>query len=191
MPNKSHDRPLTLAAVRPVLTSKSKGPIFASANLASGSRLPGDEDFTTRCDKARNETLGARPKEFVEPRFQYRAQPAFEVGLQRPERPLGTTKACDACSDGSLSCGGWDNGSGGEREHADIGQNAQFPEHPHAFDVSGYDFLRLAMHKMEKYPLPRWWRWTIDGDDNPPTAGPLQPYNKWDDLSGEIGDVIH
>jgi hypothetical protein len=47
------------------------------------------------------------------------------------------------------------------------------------------------MHKMEKNPLPRWRRWTIDGDDNPPTAGTLRPFNKRHDLSGEIGDVVH
>jgi len=82
-------------------------PILASANPALGGRLPGDEDFTTRCDKARNETLGARGEEFIEPGFQYRTQPAFEVGLQRPERPLVTAKACDPRSDGSLTCWGW------------------------------------------------------------------------------------
>jgi hypothetical protein len=65
------------------------------------------------------------------------------------------------------------------------------PEHIHQFHVSGHDLLRLAMHKMEKNPLPRWRRWTIDGDDNPPTAGPLQTFNKRHDLSGEIGDVVH
>jgi hypothetical protein len=123
-----------------------------------GRGLPSDEDLLTWCDEARNETLRAWDKEFVEARIEHRTEPPFEIISQRPKRPLVTAKTCHPRSDRRFTCGGWDDGSGGrQRQDPDIRQNALFPKHIGELDMPGNHFLDLLVHELEENALPGWW----------------------------------
>ena len=52
---------------------------FVLADAGLGSRLPGNEDLSTRCDEARNETLRTQDKEVVEACLEHRTEPTSEI----------------------------------------------------------------------------------------------------------------
>src|SRR5262249_34355026 len=94
--------------------------------------------------------------------------------------------------DGCLTGWDWDDGHGAMQwQDAHIRQEAQLPQDVDQFHMAGHDLLGLPVHEVVEDAVPGWRGWTIDRDEDPLPPRLLQLRDERDDLSGEIGDVIH